>query len=164
MRPIIHSKKHIVQLGQSTIAQSAILNVTLFKAIEGASSTPTDIEEGASVKAVWCEVWLSNISASLIGSFTAGLYKNPGNSNVISAADAAALHDYDNKKNILYVTQGLAPATDSSLMLLCRQWFKVPKGKQRMGLGDKIAFFIRNNNATAIDIDVCGIFVYKEYT
>jgi len=163
LRPPIHSKKHYVQLDQSTIAQSVNLNTTVASAIEGAPATPTHVREGALVKAVWIEVWLVNISASTIGSFTAGFLKNPGNSNPILAADAAALHDYNNKKNIFYATQGLAPTTDSGLMLLFKGWIKIPKGKQRMGLGDTLQFFVRNNNATALDIEVCGLFTYKEY-
>ncbi len=163
MRPPIHSRKHYVQLSQSNVAQGVILNTGICQAQEGAHASATTISEGALVKAVWCEVWISNDSASVLGSFTGGLYKNPGNSNTMVAADAAALHDYDNKKNIFYATQGLAPATDQQLMLAFKGWIKIPKGKQRMGLADKLVWFTRNNNATAVDIQVCGLFIFKEY-
>ncbi len=164
MKPIIQSRKHYVQLSQSSVAQAAILNTTICSSIEGTHTTPIQISEGASVKAVWVEVWLTNDSASVIGSFTAGLYKNPGAGHTMTAGEAAALHDYTNKKNILYATQALAPPTDGGLMLLHKGWIKIPKGKQRMGLSDALQFFVRNNNATAIDVQICGIFVFKEYT
>ncbi len=79
------------------------------------------------------------------------------------SADAAAIGDYDNKKNILYVTQGLAPANSTFQLNLVKGWFKIPKSKQRFGLGDKLQFFIRNNNATD-DQNFCGFATYKEYT
>ncbi len=164
MRPVIQSRKHYVQLSQSQIAQSILLETTISESIEGVHSTPTTIAEGAIVKAVWVEVWLSQDSATVIGSFTAGFYKAPGGENKVSAGDSQALHDYNNKKNLFYVTQGLAPQNDSGLMLLFKGWIKVPKSKQRQGLGDKLIFFVRNNNVTAIDIEVCGLFIYKEYT
>ncbi len=164
MRPVIHSKKHYVQVSQATIAQAAASNLIILDAIEGAASVPTDVQEGATVKAVWVEMWLQNDSASVVGSFTAIVYKNPGGANVITSAEMAALHDYNNKKNILYTTQGLAPASDNALMVLFKGWIKIPKGKQRMGLGDRLHMSIRNNNLTAIDQDICGIFVFKSYT
>ncbi len=163
MRAVIHSKKHYNQLSQGTVSQGAILNTEVLKSIEGASSTPAEVVEGASVKAVWVEYWIQNASASVVGSFTAGLYKLPGTGVALNATTSAALHDYANKKNILYTTQALAPTTDSGLMLVFKGWIKIPKGKQRMGLGDKVLWFMRNNNATALDIHFCGLFIFKEY-
>ncbi len=164
VRAVVHSRKHISQLSQSNVAQNAILNTEFLRSIEATPTTPNQVREGANVKAVWVEVWLSNDSASALGSFTAGLYKAPGTAVAMTAANAAALHDYENKKNIYYVTQGLAPPTDGALMLLFKGWIKIPKSKQRMGLGDRLLFFVRNNNITAIDVQVCGLFLYKEYT
>ncbi len=164
MRPPIHSKKHYVQLSQSQVSQSAVLVTTVLLSAETPSSTPTTIEEGAIVKAVYAEVWASNASSSLIGSFTAGMYKSPGDGNAITAGEAAALHDWANKKNLLYTTQALVAPTDGGLLLLYKGWIKIPKGKQRFGLNDKMQWFLRNNNATAVDIETCGIFIFKEYT
>ncbi len=124
---------------------------------------PAEIVEGATVKAVWVEVWVNNASAGTVGSFTAGVYKIPGTGVALTAGTAAALHDYANKKNILYVTQALAPTTDSANQLIYKGWIKIPKGKQRMGLGDQIVFFLRNNNPSAVDINFCGVFIFKEY-
>ncbi len=163
MKAPIHSRKHYIQMSQFTVGQGLAVNTTFSSAIEGAPSTPSHIAEGSLIKAVWLEAWCNNDSASVVGSFTAGFLKNPGGNASPTTGNIAALHDYDNKKNILYTTQALVPTTDSSMMLIHKGWIKIPKGKQRMGLGDSLQFFIRNNNAAAIDINVCGLGIYKEY-
>lgn len=124
-------------------------------------SSPEEVREGAVVKAVYVEMWIIQSSSS-IGSFTAGVYKQPGDMGAMTAAEAAALHDYGNKKNILYTTQGLSPANTTHQLPILKFWVKVPKGKQRQGLSDKLQFFLRNNNG-ADDINYCGFFTYKSY-
>ncbi len=164
MRAPIHSKKHIVQISQSTVAQGAVVNELLINATEAPSTTPSGIEEGAIVKACYVEFWVSQDSASTVGSYTAILVKNPGgNANPVTG-DLAALHDYDNKKNILFTAQGLLTPNDGGQIPIVRGWYKIPKGKQRFGLLDRLQFSVRNNNATAIDINFCGLAVFKEYT
>ncbi len=163
MRAPIHSRKHYVQLSQGNIAQAAILNTTLVVGIEGASATPSQVSEGALVKAIWLELWVNQDSATVVGSFTAAIVKLPGGVNALTVADMAALHDYNNKKNIFYTTQGLSPPTDSAMFMAFKGWIKIPKGKQRMGLGDAIQLSIFNSNLTAIDINFCGIVIFKEY-
>ncbi len=160
VRPMVHSKKHYFQTTLSTVTNGAITNQIIAHAKESPTAV-NEVVEGSSIKAVYVEYWLIQGTSS-IGSFTAGLYKNPGGQNAMVTADAAALGDYDNKKNILYVTQGLSPANTTMQLPVSRGWFKIPKGKQRMGLGDKIHFFIRNNNG-ADDINFCGFATYKEY-
>ncbi len=162
MRQIVHSKKHYFQKSLSSVTNGAIINELLIQAKESNATLPEDVEQGAIVKAVYCEFWLQNASTS-VGSFVAGVYKQPGTGAVMSAANAIALHDWDNKNNLLYVTQGLSPENDTALMPVIKFWVKIPKGKQRFGLGDKFRFFIRNLNATD-DINYCGFAVYKEYS
>ncbi len=164
MRAPIHSKKHIVQISQSTVSQGAVVNTVLVEAKEGASSTPEVIEEGAIVKNCYVEFWVSQDSASVVGSYTIILLKNPGGNANPLTGDLAALHDYDNKKNILFTGQGLLTPNDGGQVPVLRQWYKIPKGKQRFGLKDRLQVSIRNNNATAIDINFCGLSIYKEYT
>lgn len=159
---LINTKKHIVQLSQSQVSQGTVLNTIVASAIEGAPTTPTHVAEGATVKAVYVEIWAQNGSSSTVGSVTAAFYKNPGGANYANTADMAALHDWDNKKNIFHCCQGLLPTTDSGLFLVYKGWIKIPKGKQRMGLGDLLVLTVRNNNASAIDQEFCGLFVYKE--
>ncbi len=164
MRPIIQSKKHINQHSQGTVAQAAIDNFIIATAIEGPSTAPVNIAEGAIVKACYVEMWLAMDSASVVGSYTIALYKDPGGSNPALTGNMAALHDYSNKKNIFFTGQGLLTPNDGGMVPAMRQWYKIPKGKQRFGLGDRLIVTIRNNNATAVDIQFCGLAIYKEMT
>ncbi len=164
MRAVIKSKKHIFQISQSTVAQTAAVITTIVEAKEGTGTTPAVVEEGAIVKACYVEFWVSQDSASVVGSYTLVLYKNPGGNANANTTALAALHDYDNKKNILFTAQGLLTPTDGGQVPVLRGWYKIPKGKQRFGLGDKLEVSIRNNNATSIDINFCGLAIYKEYT
>ncbi len=164
MKAPIHSKKHINQISQSTVAQSAAATTTFIQAIEGAPSLPSHVSEGATVKSCYVEFWVSQDSASVVGSYTVILLKDPAGGSAPSAANLAALHDYENKKNILFTAQGLLTPNDGGQIPVMRSWYKIPKGKQRMGLGDRMRIVIRNNNATAIDINFCGLVIYKEYT
>ncbi len=164
MRPIIHSKKHILQMSQFTIAQAAVDTQVVVLAQEAVSTTPSAVEVGAVVKAVYIEYWLGNASATVVGSYTTIVMKNPGGNAVASATTLAALHDYDNKKNILFTSQALVPPTDGGQVQVIKHWIKIPKGKQRFGLGDRIDVVTRNNNSTAVDINGCGFALFKEYS
>ncbi len=164
MRAPITSRKHIFQISQGTVAQGAVVQSEFANAIEGTRSTPSHVAEGAVIKACYVEFWVSQDSASVVGSYTVVLFKNPGNNAVMTTTEMAALHDYDNKKNILFTAQGLLTPNDGGQIPVLRGWYKIPKGKQRMGLGDALEVVIRNNNATAIDINFCGLVIYKEYT
>ncbi len=163
VRAQVNSKKHIVQIAQSTVAQAIANNETLVDAIEGAPSVPSHVREGATVKAVYIELWLGQASATIVGSYTLIVYKNPGSGHGVTGAEMAALHDYTNKKNVFFTSQALSPPTDGGLIPVLKGWVKIPKGKQRFGLADRLTIGIRNNTATDIDINYCGLAVYKEY-
>ncbi len=164
MRPIIQSKKHIFQISQSNVAQAVVASNSFVVAIEGAPSQPQHVAEGAIVKACYVELWVSQDSNSIVGSYTVILYKNPGGNALATTTNLAALHDYDNKKNIMFTGQGLLTPNDGGQVPALRGWYKIPKGKQRFGLGDTMVLTLRNNNLTAIDLNFCGVIVYKEYT
>ncbi len=164
MRAPIKSKKHVFQISLANVSQSAAVSTTLINAKEGTSTTPFDVEEGAIVKACFVEFWVSNESNTVIGSYTVILCKLPGGNTTATAADLSALHDYDNKKNILFTSQALVPLEDAGVIPVMRGWYKIPKGKQRFGLGDRLTIVIRNNNGTAVDLRFCGLAIYKEYT
>ncbi len=164
MKAPIQSRKHIFQISQATVGQAAVVVTTIASAIEGARSQPQHIAEGAIVKACYLEFWVSQDSASIVGSYTLTIEKVPGAGTLPNTGDLAALHDYDNKKNILFTAQGLLTPNDGGQVPVVRGWYKIPKGKQRFGLGDLFVITIRNNNATAIDINFCGLAIYKEYT
>ncbi len=162
MRPIITSKKHFVQLSPTTTAGTTTFTLELAEAVQnlGAGTTPDLIAVGATVKAVWLEFWVvSNTNA--LGSGSIILEKLPSAVTPITFAQSQALFTYPNKNNILYVTQGLTGADDvTSPTPFVRGWFKIPKGKQRMALGDKLVL----NFTGIVGIQFCGMAIYKEYT
>ncbi len=163
MRAPIHSKKHIFQVSQSVVTQGLVGNTVIVQAIEGPSTAPHQVVEGALVKACYVEMWVGIDAGTAIGSYTWVLAKDPSGSSGMTTTNMAALHDYPNKKNILFTAQGLLAPETGGVIPVIRGWYKIPKGKQRFGLGDILRLSIRNNNSADIDIHFCGLAIYKEY-
>jgi len=162
MKPIIHSTKHIVQVPISQIATGVRENILIFSAVESTvANAATEVEEGAVVKAVFIEMWLQN-SANL-GHSIVVLEKISQGQNGPSFAEMAALFTYNNKKNILFTHEGLTSNDGvGNPIPVIRQWFKIPKGKQRFGLGDRLTLSISNPSSN--NLDRCGMMIFKELT
>ena len=160
MRPIIHSKKHLVQQSRSevlTVATVAI-DIALSVAIQNVDAVD-EVQEGTDIRAVFVEMWLLDTAND--GSFVVGLYKAPSGVADPTYSQTNALNNWENKKNLLYMTQGLSSNNGvGNPIPIIRQWFKIPKGKQRFGLGDKLKLFITNNGLN--ELEFCGHFIYKE--
>ncbi len=161
MKAPIHSEKHYRQITLSSATTLARNIEDLVTAVAGASTTPITVQEGALVKAIFVELWaIGSVSQQF---FTVILVKLEGGFATPSFTNMTNLHDYQNKKNILYTTQGLASNDGIAAPIpLMRGWIKIPKGKQRMGLGDKITLVVASRGTA--DIDYCGFATYKEYT
>ncbi len=160
MKAVIHSQKHYVQQTRSTVATVSIANLDIAIGVQSTTASGVDdVTEGTLVKAVYVEMWL--LDSSNAGSFIVTLEKRPSASALMTFASSNALGTYANKNNVLYCTQGLSPndAVGNPVPII-RQWFKIPKGKQRMALGDILALNITNNGAN--NLDFCGFFTYKE--
>ncbi len=161
VRPMIHSIKHYVQqsIGSAvpaTETDTSIVNAVLIQD----QNTVSEVIEGATVKAVYCELWLRS-AATAASSFVFCICKRPSGTNAPTDAEMAALGTWNNKKNIFFTSQGLVNDVDSTAMSVYRGWIKIPKGKQRMGLGDVISWHLR---AVGQTINFCGFQTYKEYT
>ncbi len=161
MRAPIHSKKHYVQTTLSTVSGVSVLNTVLVDSVE----TPTavnEVVEGALVKAIFIERWIINSANDATDMFIIAKY--PQGAAAPSFAQTQALGDFEGKKNILFVHQGLT-ANDGvgNPMNQHYGWQKIPKGKQRFGLGDRLIVSAVNMHATQ-DSQTCGIATYKEYT
>ncbi len=73
----------------------------------GVSNTE-DVIEGAIVKAVFIELWVkSNAPAGTEDKFQFAIEKVPAGAAPLSFTDMNNLQSYQNKKNILYFTQGV---------------------------------------------------------
>ncbi len=162
VRPMVHSTKHYVQHSIATIVAGALESMILVHAVAvGSKNSPTEVEEGSSIKAVYCEYWL-RAGETTAGSFIATLYKLPGTGVAFNATQMAALNTAENKKNILWTSQGLVNDQDADALGLLRNWIKIPKSKQRFGLGDQLILEIFAQGA--IDLHRCGFTTYKEYS
>ncbi len=162
MKPIIHSTKHYVQQSRSQVATVALAGISIIHSVEGTVANAVDeIVEGATVKAVFVEMWL--LDSANDGSFVVSLERIDALASAMNFTQSNALGTYKNKKNILYVTQGLSPNNGvGNPVPIIRQWFKIPKGKQRFGLDDKLKLNITNNGLN--NLEFCGFFTYKELT
>ncbi len=160
MRPIINSKKHYNQVTLTTVGTGATSNQLFIDSVE-TPTTPSHVQEGAIVKAIFVEIWAIGSVADQF--FTAVLVKLPSGLGTPTTANMALLNDWEGKKNIMYTTQGLASNDGIAAPIpLVRQYFKIPKSKQRFGLGDRLVWALMSRGSA--DIKLCGFATYKEYT
>ncbi len=159
--PIV-SRKHYVHRSNTQLASGVIQNNIVAEAVVAPATTlASDVQEGSILKAVYVEIWLGG--AGLSGNstqFNLTLEKISSDGPVMTFAQSLGLGAYPNKKNIFYTTQGVLAGEDVQTVPVIRNWVLIPKGKQRMGLSDRIML---NIAASGQNIDVCGIFTYKEY-
>ncbi len=160
----INTIKHYVGFTKTGIASGAKGSVSLVGSVVApATASAFEVNEGSVIKAIFIELWLKGLGASDADTaFTVALEKIPGGaSGSMSFADMANLGAYDNKKNVLFTSQGvLGGVGGGQAVPIMRGWYKIPKGKQRFGLND---FLVLNIAAIGQTIDRCGISTYKEY-
>ncbi len=162
VRPVVHSVKHYVQYPITEIPFGTKDGTVLVNALErSAVNLENEIAEGSIVKAIFIELWLQN--QGNLGEFIMTISKDPEGSNGPSFAEMASLFTFQNKKNILYTTQGLTSNDAiSGPVSVIRNWIKIPKSKQRFGLGDKLNLSIANVSSS--DLNRCGFATFKEYS
>ncbi len=162
VRPMVHSNKHYVQHSINTIVASTQSIFTFIDAVAVSDKTaPNEVEEGSSIKACFIEAWLRT-GDTANGSYVGVLRKQSGGDPNLSLTEMAALNDADGKKNILWTGMGLINNQNSDAIPILRSWYKIPKSKQRFGLGDKLVLQVFAQGA--IDLHHCGFETYKEYT
>ncbi len=156
----ITSNKHYVHIPVTVVVSGSRTQFTLVDAIArgAAVSGSFEVTEGATVKAVYIELWIDGVTASK--TVNACVLKRPASVSGPTAAQMSNMGSYPNKKNVLEFHQGLAP-TEGNQMALFRHWIKIPKGKQRFGLDDLIVVIV---NAVGTNVNVCGFCTFKEYT
>ncbi len=162
MRAPIHSTKHYIQMTLTSVTTGTENEEVLVDSVEVVDKNVNqEVEEGAIVKAIYIELWAIGSTADQF--FTIILHKLMSGLAFATFANITDLGGYANKKNILYTTQGLSSNDGiSSPVPLIRQWFKVPKGKQRFGLGDRLCLQVASRGDATVKY--CGFATYKEYT
>ncbi len=147
---------------RSTVGTVSAVNEPFIISVESTVANAVDeVTEGAIVKAVYVELWV--LDAGNAGSNVVTLVKTPLNNVGPTFTQMNALGTYPNKKNILFTHQGLTnnDGIDPPMNIM-RAWYKIPKSKQRFGLGDRLILTISNSSAQ--DLFYCGFATYKEYT
>ncbi len=159
--PII-SVKHYVNIENTPVASAGIRIIEIVDAVAQEAIVNTeDVTEGSLVKAVFIEMWIkSDATAGNGAKFQFSLEKLIGGAASNTFAGMNTMAAYLNKKNVLFYSQGVLGDLTTQAVPVVRQWFKIPKGKQRMGLDDKIQVSITSSGAS---IDTCGFATYKEY-
>ncbi len=160
----INTIKHYVHRSNTTTTSGNVAAVVVADAVVAPATTNAfDVKEGSIIKAIYFELWaLSIASTGVTNSFTLIIEKVPSNLASVTAAQIVNLGAYTNKKNILYTTQGVSGAAidGNNALPVSRFWLKIPKGKQRMGLGDRIVMSFASVGAS---YNTCGVSTYKEY-
>ncbi len=161
MKTPINSTKHYVQQSLATVVGSSTTIVNVATSVNAPSANlANEVREGAVIKAIYLEMWVRSTELSP-GTVLVSFMKRPGSSVSPTFANMVSMFDYANKKNIFYHTQGLTNENSADAIPFIRMWVKIPKGKQRMGLGDRFDLVITSQ--AAIDNVICGFFTYKEY-
>ncbi len=162
VRPVVHSQKHYVQFPLDGITTATVQNIQLVVAVESTvANLATEIVEGSLVKAVYVELWLQN--SSTLGESIVTVSKDPVSGTGPTFVNHGNLFAFVNKKNILFTHQGLTSNDGISGPLpVIRQWLKIPKSKQRFGLGDRLNLNI--SNVSSNNLNRCGFSTYKEYS
>ncbi len=158
----INSIKHYVQSDNADILTTARRKIEVVEAVaQNAVSNTQDVVEGSIVKAIFLEYWIHSESlAGIENKFQLVIEKAPSGTASVSFAEMNTLMGYHNKKNVLFFSQGVTGDLSTQGIPIVRQWFKIPRGKQRMGLGDTITVSISASGATFAS---CGFATYKEY-
>ncbi len=159
----INSVKHYINVENASLANNARRTIVLVDAAPAPATSSTDqVKEGSLVKAIFIEFWLkSNAASGSEVKFQYAIEKVPTGADSLTFTQLNNMQSYDNKKNVLFYSQGVLGDLTTGSIPVVRQWFKIPKGKQRFGLGDKLVMSIGGTGAT---INNCGFATYKEYT
>ncbi len=161
MKSPINSRKHYVQFTQFTMVSASVTQHSIVKgeAVQDVAGF-ADVTEGSVIKAVFLEYWLLG-NGSAPSSFVLTVEKVTGTGTAPTFTNMTTLDSYDNKKNILFTTQGLLGEQTTNPTPLLRQWIKIPKGKQRFGLNDRLKVHIANLGTD--DTLGCAFATYKSY-
>ncbi len=159
----INSIKHYVQFENSVGADASRRSLPVVHAVLDTVgvSAASDVVEGAIIKAVYIELWFKgNAAAGTEDKFQMAIEKVPAGAAPLSFTDMNTLAAYQNKKNVLYFTQGVVGDLTVQAIPVYRGWLMLPKGKQRFGFDDDLTISISTTGATA---NTCGFSTYKEY-
>ncbi len=160
----INTIKHYVGNPSFIVALGTKITNELADVVAAPVSTQREkIAEGSLIKSVHYEYWIMAAgSTGTTTQFVMTIEKSPSGTADPTFADMLNLGGYDNKKNILYTTQGVLSAKidGTTAVPVIRDWLLIPKGKQRFGLKDRLLITFATVENPLV---VCGITTYKEW-
>ncbi len=162
MKAIINSVKHIVQKTLTVVQEQTRDKVDIAIVLDAQAINPVDVAVGCNIKAVFLEYWLLGESSQPCTA-TWQFEKVQNNGASPSQANMQLVHDYNNKRNIFKMGQGVIGDSNTNPIPIIREWIKIPKGKQRMALGDKLTFTVSCIGEADNGLEICGFALYKEY-
>lgn len=162
MRAIINSQKHIVQETLAVIEEQTIRNIVISVSVPNEPALTNQVVVGSVVKAIWFEYWLLGESSQPCTA-TWNIEKVAKSDDPMTQAEGQAMNSYGNKSNVLRIGQGVIGDSNSNPIPVIREWIKVPKGMQRMALGDRWFFNCSCIGEADNGLEICGFALYKEY-
>ncbi len=133
----------------------------LIVAVPTGTTAVDEVVEGAIVKAIYIELWSQDDGND--GSEVVVLSKQTAGQLGPTFTEMNALGTWNEKKNIFFTHQGLTSNDGiTGPLLVMRAWYKIPKSKQRFGLGDRLTLTMASNGAQSVNF--CGFAIYKEYS
>ncbi len=161
LAPIV-SIKHYNNIENAVVADAARRTMVAVVAVGQNLVTATNhVVEGSIVKACYFEMWFKgNAVAGTEDKFQLVIEKVIADQDSITFTQMNNLMAYPNKKNVLFTSQGVTGDLTTASIPIVRNWVKIPKGKERFGLGDSLVISVSTTGATA---NVCGLNVFKEY-
>jgi len=164
MRPVINSEKRIIQITQTNVAGGTVNNDVLVQTDhdQGTGSDPRIVPVGSVVKAIYVELWMLG-DGQQPTTITTTIAKFPGGVAQWDSTAMLSLSNTSNKKNIFEMHQGFIGDANTNPVPFYRNWIKIPKGKQRFGLGDRIILSVNTIDPTN-GAEYCGVVIYKVQT
>ncbi len=158
MRAPIQSLKHYVQMSLATAAAGAAVNTIIVLAAETVGASAANVRIGAIVKAIYVELWVRGETNQ--GAFQVAIGKASAGDAGPTFTEIGNMHDFNQKNNVFYFSQGLSTDSNTFPTPVYKGWIKIPKGKQRMALGERWYIVVAG---LALAVEFCGTVIYKEY-
>ncbi len=159
MRPPINSLKHYVQMTLQTAGAGTVIVPALARAVETVGGGADECRVGSIVKAIYIELWV-RAGDTAGGAFQCAIGKATAGSGGPTFANMGNLHDFNQKNNVLFFSQAQTNDQDADAIPVYRGWIKIPKGKQRLALGERFYVAV---SGFILDVIFCGMATYKEY-
>ncbi len=138
-RPIIHTRKEIVDSVLLSVAAGVTSTVTVASVVNNYAGTPGTVETGSKIK--WIYLFVQMLPTAGTANVDFYVIKRP--TGVVNPLPSAVGGDLA-RKYVLHEEKGLpGNASDGAYPLTFKGVIKIPRGRQRMGEGDLVQVVLR---------------------